>query len=403
MAAQGAMISGRMKIAHVFRAPLGGLFRHVLDLAGAQVAQGHSVGMFFDADARTPGVEAALAKISGPLTLGVSGAPITRSPHGSDVAAIRKFYSWLREVEPDVVHGHGSKGGLYARLSGMIDGARAPLRAYTPHGGSFNYRPGSAANRLFMLAEKALALRTDVFLFESAFIASRFDDLVHIRHGARAVVANGIGEAEFEPAVADADAADLLYVGELRSAKGIDTLLDALALAGRIAGVIPSAVLVGSGPDKEQLMAQAKRLGIENHVSFPGPLPVRQAFKLGRCLVVPSRAESMPYIVLEAAGARVPMIANRVGGIPEIFGPYAHWLGPADDAANLCRRIVETLHEDASARDQKAQALSNYVARHFSINAMVEAVMAGYRAGYELRHRPGAKSRAALVAPEAEI
>ena len=64
-------------------------------------------------------------------------------------------------------------------------------------------------------------------------------------------------------------------------------------------------------------------------------MPVREAFKLGRVLVVPSRAESMPYIVLEAAGARVPMIATNVGGIPEIYGPYRDRLGPPDDAADL--------------------------------------------------------------------
>ena len=72
-------------------------------------------------------------------------------------------------------------------------------------------------------------------------------------------------------------------------------------------------------------------------------MPVREAFKLGRVLVVPSRAESMPYVVLEAAGARVPMIATDVGGIPEIFGPYRDRLGPADDPADLQARIEATL------------------------------------------------------------
>ena len=68
-------------------------------------------------------------------------------------------------------------------------------------------------------------------------------------------------------------------------------------------------------------------------------MPVREAFKLGRMLVVPSRAESMPYVVLEAAGARVPMIATNVGGIPEIFGPFRDRLGPPDDAEDLRARI----------------------------------------------------------------
>ena len=72
-------------------------------------------------------------------------------------------------------------------------------------------------------------------------------------------------------------------------------------------------------------------------------MPVREAFKLGRNLVVPSRAESLPYIVLEAAAARVPLIATNVGGIPEIFGPYRDRLGPSDDPADLCARMLAML------------------------------------------------------------
>ena len=103
---------------------------------------------------------------------------------------------------------------------------------------------------------------TDVFLFESAYIAGRFDFYVGAANGVRRVVANGIGPAEFEPIAPNEDAADLLYVGELRAAKGIDTLLDAIALLGRSRGAVPRAVLVGSGPDQAVLTQRAQRLGV---------------------------------------------------------------------------------------------------------------------------------------------
>ena len=84
----------------------------------------------------------------------------------------------------------------------------------------------------------------------------------------------------------------------------------------------------------------ARRLGVADRLSFPGVMPFREAMALGRILVVPSRAELLPYVVLEAAAARVPMIATDVGGIPEIFGPFSDRLGPCGDAADLARRMA---------------------------------------------------------------
>jgi glycosyltransferase involved in cell wall biosynthesis len=378
MAASSEAQPDKLRIVHVFRAPLGGLFRHVVDLAAGQSARGHEVGMFFDRNAYCERVAAALAAIPGGLKLGVGTAPIHRNPGLADVSAMARFVAWLRGVNPDIVHGHGSKGGIYARFSGLGRGRGGAIRAYTPHGGSFNYHPGTALHRAYMFAEKLAAPLTDVFLFESAYIAGRFDAFVDARNGVRRIVANGIGPAEFMPATPNDDAAELLYVGELRAAKGIDTLLDAIAQIGRCGGVVPRTVLVGSGPDQAVLAERAKRLGVAPYVAFPGPMPIRRAFGLGRVLVVPSRAESMPYVVLEAAGARVPMIATNVGGIPEIYGPFRDRLGPPDDAADLRERIERALATPPERRAEQAAELAAYVAANFSLETMVNSVMAGY-------------------------
>ena len=94
-------------------------------------------------------------------------------------------------------------------------------------------------------------------------------------------------------------------------------------------------------------------------------MPTREAFRLGRVLVVPSRAESMPYIVLEAAGARVPMIATDVGGIPEIYGPYRDRLGPPDDPASLQASIEAMLAISEAQRRALADDLAAHVAERF--------------------------------------
>jgi len=398
MSAARSLDAHKLRIVHVFRAPLGGLFRHVIDLACEQAARGHDVGLFFDSEFRGDHVAAALARLEGGLRLGAHGCPIKRNPHPGDIGAMLKFSALLRRLRPDIVHGHGSKGGLYARLPGFFARADGPARAYTPHGGSFNFKPGTAQHRLFMTTEKALSFATDVFLFESAYIARRYESYVGVDHGIRRIVANGVGPAEFRPIEPAPDAADLLYVGELRAAKGIDTLLEAIALAEARFGKSLRAVLVGSGPDKEMLLAEAERLGVAGQISFVGPLPARQAFRLGRVLVAPSRAESLPYIILEAAGAQLPIVATNVGGIPEIFGPYAGRLGPCNDPADLAARILATL--DLSDADRKARCaeLAAHVAANFSIKTMVDSVLEGYRAALARRLRRQAGEAAAKVA-----
>jgi glycosyltransferase involved in cell wall biosynthesis len=343
--------------------------------------------MFFDGGGLCPRVEQALAQIPGGLRLGVRTAAIRRNPGPSDLVALARLCRWLDDVEPHVVHGHGSKGGALARLSRVAGAAPNAVRAYTPHGGSFNYRPGSGVHRLYMAVERLLAPQTDAFLFESAYIESRFDACVGAKSRLRRVVLNGLRPAEFLPVAPNAEAAEFFYVGELRREKGVDALLEAAALLSARTPA-PRFVLVGAGPEKDRLVDLARRLGISDRLSFPGPMPFREAMALGRILVVPSRAESLPYVVLEGAAAAVPMVATDVGGIPEIFGRFRDRLGPAGDAADLARRLSEMLAMDPGRRADEAAELRRAVAGAFTIEAMADAVLSSYREALALRREP---------------
>ena len=369
------MITSKLRIAHVFRAPLGGLFRHVIDLATEQSARGHEVGLFFDSAARDARVDEALARIPNGLALGVGVAPIGRRPGPSDLILLARFRRWLAGAAPDVVHGHGAKGGLLARLAGR--GPTNPIVAYTPHGGSFNYRCGSLTHWFYMQVEAQLARSTDLFLFESDYVAGRFDASVGVTNGLVRRAYNGLRPAEFAEVRLAPGAADLLYIGELRDAKGIDTLIDALALLSR-EGAVPTLEVVGSGPDRDAFERRARDLGLAHQVRFHGPLPARAAFALGRVLVIPSRQESLPYIVLEAAAARKPIVATAVGGVPEIFGPASDRLIPPNDPKVLAHALGAKLTQDARAHASESIALQNHVAARFSISALAEAVLSGY-------------------------
>jgi glycosyltransferase involved in cell wall biosynthesis len=175
-----------------------------------------------------------------------------------------------------------------------------------------------------------------------------------------------------------------VFVGELRALKGIDVLIEAIARLAHDWRPV-SATIVGEGPDRAALEAKVAALRLGDAVRFVGALPARTAFARGQILVIPSRAESLPYIVLEAAAATVPMIATNVGGIPEIFGADAANLIPAGDAAALARAIQEALSQPAIAR-AAAWRLRMRISASFSANVMTEAVLAAYRAAIAARH-----------------
>ena len=376
-----------LRIVHVLRAPVGGLFRHVLDLAREQIARGHEVGLITDSLTGGARGAAQLTELAPSLTLGLLRLPIHRPPHMTDLSLLLKVGRRLAELNPDVVHGHGSKGGFLARVADQWKSSFVAVRVYTPHGGSLNYRPGTWSHRLFMMMEAILAWRTDLLLFESGYIADRFESLVgkprHLAH----VVRNGIAPRELEPVTPDDDAADLLYVGEFRSAKGLDTLIDALGLLAKTARRRPSLVLVGDGPERAALSARAETLGVASQLNFRVPMTAREAFAAGRILVVPSRAESLPYIVLEAAGAHKPIIATRVGGMAEIFGPYSGGLIPCDNPGVLSDTLARMLDETARESSAKTRELADYVGARFSLSGMVDGVIAGYREAIARRAR----------------
>ncbi|MGX1791001.1 glycosyltransferase [Bosea sp. NPDC055332] len=374
--------SAPLTILHVFRAPLGGLFRHALDLARGQIARGHAVGIFCDSSTGGARADQVFAELGPQLALGVTRVPMSRYPSLTDMRALASAVTTRKRIAPQIVHAHGSKGGVYARLPALVAPGRAYVTAYTPHGGSFNYKPGSAEHRIYMAIERLLEPATDMFLFESAFIAGRFE--AHVGHKPRTdhrIVLNGISEAEFEPIDHAKAEFDLVYLGELRSAKGVDTLIEALALLKRRDGLTPRILIVGSGPDEALLRQMTVDQGVSAQCVFEPPGPIRAALAKAHVMVIPSRAESLPYVILEAAAAAQPLIATDVGGIKEIYGPgHAGRLIAPNEPTLLADTIRKTLATPAVERLAEATDLAAHVRANFRLDAMVDGVLDAYRA-----------------------
>jgi glycosyltransferase involved in cell wall biosynthesis len=168
-----------------------------------------------------------------------------------------------------------------------------------------------------------------------------------------------------------------VFIGELRMLKGVDVLLGAIARLARD-GRNVTATIVGDGPDAGAFRAQADQFGLSGAVRFLGPMPARAGFALGRLMVAPSRAESLPYIILETAAAAVPLITTNVGGIPEVFGPQSSQLIPPGDTAALAQAISSALAEPAAMRNE-ALILRTRVQAEFSAEVMTDGVLAAYR------------------------
>ncbi len=363
-----------LKILHVFRAPVGGLFRHVLDVARGQVARGHRVGLVVDSTTGGARAEAALAELAPHLAFGIERIAIPRQPSLRDLAAVYQVARRIAAIAPDVLHGHGAKGAALVRLAPRRDGT---IRVCTPHGGTLVYAPGTFAGGLYRLLERLMSARTDLFLFESNFAAAEFSrTIVQPRNPVR-VVCNGVSTAEFAPLALAPDASDVVFIGELRLLKGLDVLLEALAILKR-AGRMVHATIAGEGPDALQFKDLSKRLEVADQTRFVGHVPARAAFAMGRMLVMPSRAESLPYVILEAAAACTPIIATRVGGIPEIFGPQSSRLVPPDDAPALAKALGAALADPAQLM-RAAETLQARIRAHFTIDAMVDGGVAAYR------------------------
>jgi glycosyltransferase involved in cell wall biosynthesis len=369
-----------LRILHATRGPVGGIFRHILDLANGQVDRGHHVGIIADSLTGGERADAALKEIAPRLKLGVHRLAIHREPVPTDFLVWAHFKRLIRRLKPDVLHGHGAKAGAFIRLK---TSPKETLRVYTPHGGSLHYPLDTFKGALYSRFERAVMNSTDLFLFESEFARNTYQRTVGIPKGVVRCVFNGVTADEFDPVVKAADATDVVYVGEFRHIKGADLLIDAVARL-RADRRPVTLTLAGDGEELEALKAQIQRLGLTEAVRFIGHVKARYGFTKGSLLVVPSRGDSMPYVVIEAAAAGIPMVAAKVGGIPEIFGSHTDALFAPNLVAAMADAI-ETALEDPAAALARAKSLRERIFLHFSQKAMVEGVLAGYRDAFANR------------------
>ena len=368
----------RLRIVHVVRSPVGGIFRHIVDLANAQAKAGHDVGIICDSTTGGRFEDDIIARAAANLALGAARFPMRRRVSFSDFAAARRVLAQIGRLGPHVLHCHGAKGGAYGRLIAAWLGRRRPIAClYAPHGGTLHYDEKSLEGRIYFRVERALERMTDALIHVSAYEAETYRRKIGVARCEAVVIRNGLRDEEFAPMVTRADARDLLFLGVLRDLKGIDVFLEAVAkLESRYRRKV-TAHVIGQAEEPERYRALARTFGVADRVAFGDPMPAREAFAGARAIVVPSRAESMPYVVLEAIAAGMPIVATSVGGIPEIFGPAADQLVAPGDSGALADAIEALLaHPERGAA--AAAARREWLRPRFHIDTMGQQVEALY-------------------------
>ena len=131
--------------------------------------------------------------------------------------------------------------------------------------------------------------------------------------------------------------------------------------------------MIGSGSEENKLLEQVKNLKIEKNIFFLGQKGSEelQSYYPGfDGLVIPSRSEGLPNVLLEAAWFKIPVVASDVGGIPQFMrGDLSQWLCNAENAVQLADRMKKLIDADRSERDKAGKALNiiltkNYLAQH---------------------------------------
>jgi glycosyltransferase involved in cell wall biosynthesis len=210
------------------------------------------------------------------------------------------------------------------------------------------------------------------------------------------VIPNGI-PATFDVGEVERPRSGLLYVGQLLPLKRVDVLLKAVALL-RFRRATSLSLVYHNAQLEPALRRLAAGLGIADAVAFLGaktPAELATLYADAEAVVLPSRAECLPSVVSEALLAGTPVVATRVGGIPEQLGGFGELVAPGDARA-LAAAIERVLSAPPSA--ERRRAAREHVRRAYSPAQMVEGHLRLYRSlASGERRRPGTSVEGAVL------
>jgi glycosyltransferase involved in cell wall biosynthesis len=304
----------------------------------------------------------------------------------NDVRALIALSRHIRKIEPHIVHTHTSKAGILGRLAAWM--ARVPIVIHTPHGHVFYGHFGRLLSRMFLQMEKLLGRITHHQIALTPEEGNDYLNLGVAKSNNISVIHSGVDLSCFKRSKTESnpgrnelaippDSLVVGYVGWLIPIKGVTHLVNAMA---EVVQRHPNSllVLVGKGDDKGgeaiKLREQVQSLGLTDKVLFLGWRPdVNEITGCFDIFVLPSLNEGMGRVLVEAMAAGLPIVASRVGGIPDLVkhGENGLLVPPAN--AGALEQAISDLLSDKAKRKRMGET-GKRMCRPYSIEAMVDKI-----------------------------
>jgi glycosyltransferase involved in cell wall biosynthesis len=303
-----------------------------------------------------------------------------------DAVALVKLLRLVFAEGPDVIHTHTAKAGALGRIAALVYNLTCPrarrcLVVHTFHGHVLTGYFGRTGNRLVAFAERTLAARTDRIVAISPRLQDDLTTRFNVAARAKTVVIP-LG-LDFGPLLADAppcaararlglapEAFVIAYVGRFVAIKALDRLFHAFAAVLRH---VPRArlLMAGDGPTRGALEELARRLEIDDRVTFTGWTDdVATVYAAADVCCLPSLNEGTPVAIIEAMAAKRPVVATAVGGLTDLIDDERNGLlVPPNDTAMLARALLR-LAGDPELRARVAAAARASVVTRFSIERL---------------------------------
>jgi glycosyltransferase involved in cell wall biosynthesis len=308
-----------------------------------------------------------------------------------DARSVRHLTTLIRRERPHILHTHTAKAGAIARAAALLAGdARPPIVVHTFHGHVLKGYFGSGRTAFFRQVERSLARSSDVLVAVSPEVR---DELV--AHGVAprdkfVVIRLGIPLADrLGDPTADLDYRRLYgippeafvigWVGRMTGVKDTGAVLE-IVRATRKRGVDAVLCMVGDGPDRERLEQLAHDLGIARASYFVGyQSDVAGYYRLFDAFVLPSVNEGTPVSVIESLASGTPVVANRVGGVPDVVRDGVDgFLVESGDTEGAAERLAQ-LAADPELRARLGGSGRAHVFERYSVSRLVDDVDRLYR------------------------